>query len=219
MITFLARTDEIQRIPIDTNVSPVADGWIRISPERSEEDDDESYKTELKLNEEIIGRRFNDTIEKDVIMHIAGFIVKKVGSDVGEDIAYNRWNDLLSNGGLIKASATLINYLTLLYKIFNLIFECDIKNILNRLNDACDQSKCITDFEENVPGLCDLVLRKKIRDLFFKCIISGRINKLDEKKQKEADENNRNEKIKQYLPYFLLFPFPPKLITASLVYL
>lgn len=67
----LTRADELQRIPINSNVAPCEDGWIRLSPTRPpdlnvEDDDDE----DLALNEEIEGWCFNDLIETDVIGHI-----------------------------------------------------------------------------------------------------------------------------------------------------
>lgn len=95
----------------------------------------------MKLNE--IGRCFNDRIEHDVIMHIGGFIAYKLGGDLDEDIPDNRWNELLSHGGLIKASATLTEYLKLLLEIFKVNFECDVKYLLMLLNEACDENQFI----------------------------------------------------------------------------
>lgn len=62
--SLLTKADEIQRIPISSNVAPCEDGWIRLKPNLPPD----SIIGDGTLNNEIEGRCFNDEIECDVIL-------------------------------------------------------------------------------------------------------------------------------------------------------
>lgn len=216
----LTRADELQRIPINSNVAPCEDGWIRLSPTRPpdlnvEDDDDE----DLALNEEIEGRCFNDLIETDVIGDIAGFIVYKLGHDIDDNITVTLWNDIVSEGGLKDPSSTLIEYLQLLNDLFKSHFKVNVPNLLSLLKkESNDELGMIKYFEDKVPALQqDKKLCDKIKDLFFKCIIRGRIRKIKEvsKNKPTQEEKDRAKKAKEikkhkrYSFYFITYPFIP----------
>lgn len=213
----LTRADEMQRIPISSNVAPCEDGWIRLKPNLPPDsiiDDDDIDTEDLALNNEIEGRCFNDEIECDVIGHIAGFIVHKLGHDIDDNITVTLWNNILSEGGLKDPSSTLIDYLQLLNDLFKSIFQVNVPHLIRKLMKA---SECdiIKSFENEVPALrSDKKLCDKIKDLFFRCIIRGRVRRLNEElrerntpEEKQRAKESKTKEVKKHKRYVWLFHY------------
>lgn len=105
---------------------------------------------------------------------IAGFIVYKLGHDIDDNITVTLWNNILSEGGLKDPSSTIIDYLQLLNDLLKTIFQVNVPYLIRKLRKA---SECamIKSFEDKDKQLCD-----KIKDLFFRCIIKGRVRRMKE---------------------------------------
>lgn len=179
-------------------MAPCEDGWIRLKPNLPSDytiDDDDIDMEDLALNDEIEGRCLNDENESDVIGHIAGFIVYKLGHDFDDNITLKMWNNILSEIGLINPSSTLIDYLQLLTELFKSVFQINTPHILRKLKKACD-CDMIKSFEDEVPALKrDKQLCDKIKDTFFRCIIRGRVRRLNEElRQRNTSEEEQRAK-------------------------
>lgn len=195
----LARTDELQRIPMSSNVEEGAPGWIKVPLLKRKLDAMRLQETdlEIEINDEIENMPFK--MNKHVNSYIAGYLVYRLKRDIGSGEGECEWIDLLSEGRLKKPSQLFIDYLMLHFDIFNMYFKSKVPNILNILktkSNCCDK---ILEFEGTVQSLSDKKFCQRIKDIYFKCLIRSKVRAVNEETAQKKADNYAAKKIKEHI--------------------
>lgn len=182
----LARTDELQRIPMSTNVEVGEPGWIKVPLKRRKINAIDETDLDIEINEGLENISFK--MNKHVNSYIAGYLVYRLKRDISNGEGECEWIDLVSEERLKRPSQVLIDYLQLHYDIFIRYFKKGMPNILNILKlmaNCCDE---ILSFEETVQSLSDIKFRNRIKDMYFKCLTRSKVRDFNEKiAQEKAD--------------------------------